>query len=246
MQDFLLLCKLPLTQPTLRGTVKHMGSLIRVTVSSYGEESVQPPLAFQGNSEEMPVITLGQQAGDWKIPSSSLSNPHIWFIFKKNQWFVQEIDTLQGAYIRVPDRALLQTGTWLRMGRQYWQVVKETSVPPDLTPEGTQSWQGVPLSPCRFRLVQYLGPKQRGHVFCSSSPSVTVGQQNSDIHLPEDDFLSSPHLRISEQEEGFLVEDLRSLRGSYVRVQSPHPLRHKDTLLLGEHLLQIETGSGTL
>lgn len=223
-----------------------MGSLIRATISSYAESFTQNPLHFQCDSTTTSIVILGKQTGDWKVPLSSLGNPHAWFIFKQHQWFVQEIDVLQGTYIRIRNRCLLESGCFLRIGRQYWQPLCEPSTYVPTLIDGTQPWQSALTSPSQFRLVQHLGPQQLGSVFCSTSSSLTLGQHSSDINIPGDDFLSSPHVRITKEKEGFVLEDLNSSQGTYIRLQSPHPLRHKDTLLMGQHLLQIELESSTL
>ena len=60
----------------------------------------------------------------------------------------------------------------------------------------------------------------------------------------DDDYASSRHAKIWRDDEGFVVEDLRSTNGTYVnneRVTSATPFTTADTLRIGRTLMVVES-----
>jgi pSer/pThr/pTyr-binding forkhead associated (FHA) protein len=70
--------------------------------------------------------------------------------------------------------------------------------------------------------------------------SIDIGREEGDIRLLADRFVSPRHARIFSQGGAFLLRDLGSLNGVYLRLRDTHPLRDGDLVLLGSEVLRFE------
>lgn len=76
-----------------------------------------------------------------------------------------------------------------------------------------------------------------GDVYQLKKDVVDIGRQEGVIRLPEDRFIAPRHARITRRGSEFLVRDLGSLNGVYVRLRQARPLQDGDVLLLGSEAL---------
>lgn len=72
------------------------------------------------------------------------------------------------------------------------------------------------------------------------SGTTIVGRADSDIALRKDPYVSPQHARISYRNGRFVIEDLQSVNGVYVRLGGSVPLTSGDLLLLGLAVLRFE------
>ncbi len=72
---------------------------------------------------------------------------------------------------------------------------------------------------------------------------VDIGRQEGTIVLPNDPYVSPRHARVVLRNGKFLIRDLGSVNGIYVRLTKREPLRNADLLLVGLEVLRFETVS---
>lgn len=90
------------------------------------------------------------------------------------------------------------------------------------------------------RLVTLLKDGSEGQSIALSDRDADVGSAEGDIKLPDDPYLSPRHARILCRDGTYIVRDLASENGIYVRLREDVQLRDRDMLLLGQQVLRFE------
>jgi pSer/pThr/pTyr-binding forkhead associated (FHA) protein len=73
--------------------------------------------------------------------------------------------------------------------------------------------------------------------------SVDIGREEGEIRLVADRFVSPRHARVFSRNGTFVLKDLGSLNGVYLRVRESEPLQHADLVLLGSEVLRFDVMS---
>lgn len=97
-----------------------------------------------------------------------------------------------------------------------------------------------PMTSVAARLVAILKDGSDGRVFPINSDQTDLGRKEGDIILADDPYLSPRHMRIRKAPEGFIVRDLESINGVYMRIREPVDLADGDMLLLGQQVIRFE------
>jgi pSer/pThr/pTyr-binding forkhead associated (FHA) protein len=79
-----------------------------------------------------------------------------------------------------------------------------------------------------------------GGVYPLDGPQSDIGSREGDIVLPEDPYLSARHARIERRGDAFVLRDLGSVNGFYVRLREPIELGSGDMFLIGQQVLRFE------
>jgi pSer/pThr/pTyr-binding forkhead associated (FHA) protein len=90
------------------------------------------------------------------------------------------------------------------------------------------------------RLVSVRRDGSDGEVFPISEEAVDVGRTSGQLRFEDDPYLSDRHCRFAIQDGGWVVQDLHSRNGIYLRLTDAHQLRNDDCLLLGKQMLRFE------
>ncbi len=92
-----------------------------------------------------------------------------------------------------------------------------------------------------YRLIMRRGPTP-GTTFELSKHDMTIGRDLGNDYVINDVEISRKHLRLVQQGENFVIEDLGSTNGSFVngqRLTGPHVLIPGDLISLGEHVTLV-------
>ena len=79
-----------------------------------------------------------------------------------------------------------------------------------------------------------------GGVYALGSAQSDIGSREGDIVLPEDPYLSPRHARIERRGDTFVLRDLDSANGVYVRLREPVELVAGDMFLIGQQVLRFD------
>ncbi|MCA9530684.1 MAG: FHA domain-containing protein [Myxococcales bacterium] len=91
------------------------------------------------------------------------------------------------------------------------------------------------------RLVSILRDGTDGRAFTLEQEQTDIGRTEGDVLLGDDPYLSARHARIRRRGTQYLLSDLDSVNGVFVRISSGVELRDGDTILLGQQVLRFET-----
>ena len=89
-------------------------------------------------------------------------------------------------------------------------------------------------------LVVILRDGTDGGVYPLTQDRTDIGSREGDIVLKEDPYLSPRHARIERRGENFVLLDLASVNGIYLRLREPTALADGDMILLGQQVLRFE------
>jgi pSer/pThr/pTyr-binding forkhead associated (FHA) protein len=183
----------------------------------------------------------GRKDGDIVFADDSLLSPrHANFLYREGRLFVKDERSRNGIFVRIRKPTPSASGSTFLVGEQILQV---ETCEPDLGPqpdaEGTY-YYASPRRPSRMRLLQRLRGGDVGMVYRARGDSLTIGRDGNDVNFPDDPFISGRHAQIELSEGRFLLTDLGSKNGTFLRISSEAPLEHGDYVFLGQQLLRVE------
>jgi len=109
---------------------------------------------------------------------------------------------------------------------------------PYILPDSTVFY-GSTIPDTEYLMVQQiLSSRKMGNLYLKPSP-LTIGREKADILFPYDKFLSTTHCSIMVNENGFILNDLNSANGVYIKVRGSELITDGDILLMGQELLMI-------
>ena len=120
--------------------------------------------------------------------------------------------------------------------------------PDDLGSTASGPAQGDASSPAQAesaavvgRLVSILKDGSDGSTYDLLGEQIDVGRTEGEVLLADDPYLSPRHARIRRRGDGFVVRDLDSVNGVYVRLRDAVELTDGDMILMGQQVLRFET-----
>jgi pSer/pThr/pTyr-binding forkhead associated (FHA) protein len=187
----------------------------------------------------------GRQEGAILFPEDPLLSPrHANFVYRDNKLFVRDEASQNGVFVRILRPQTLVSGSLFLVGEQLLRVeaVQDDGVPqPDQ--DGTYFY-GSPRHPSRMALVQMLAGGFPGMVFRARENALSIGREDNDVNFPDDPFISGHHasVQVTDGPDGmrFLLTDLGSKNGTFVRVHEEAQLFHGDYVFIGQQLLRVE------
>jgi pSer/pThr/pTyr-binding forkhead associated (FHA) protein/RNA polymerase subunit RPABC4/transcription elongation factor Spt4 len=170
-----------------------------------------------------------------------MSPRHANFFYRESRLFVRDEGAANGVFIRIRGPVTVDSGAAFLVGEQLLQI---EAAPLDLAPtpdaEGTYFYAS-PKRPAKLKLIQRLRGGDVGMIYRSRSDSITIGREGNDVNFPEDLFISGRHASIAVAPDGrFVITDLGSKNGTFLRVVDEAPLAHGDYVFLGQQLLRVE------
>jgi pSer/pThr/pTyr-binding forkhead associated (FHA) protein len=183
----------------------------------------------------------GREDGQILFPEDGwLSRRHANFVYENGQLVVRDEGSLNGIYVRVRDGVPLSFGDAFLCGEQLFSL--EPAPADTAGPSADQTYfYASPRKAYGFRVVQLLAGGARGLEHCAIGNSVKIGREECDINFPTDVYMSAVHAKIEMAADGhFMLLDLGSKNGSYLRVHGTQALKHGDYLFMGKQLLRVE------
>lgn len=117
--------------------------------------------------------------------------------------------------------------------------VGPTAAAPSLAPLA-QKLELAPTQPLRAQVVIIQRDGSEGTVYALDAAQIDVGSREGDIVLPDDPYLAPRHARIERRGDTFVLRDLGSPNGVYVRLREPVELVSGDMFLIGQQVLRFE------
>lgn len=99
------------------------------------------------------------------------------------------------------------------------------------------------LPAIRAQVVVILRDGSEGGVYALEGERTDIGSREGDIVLRDDPYLAPRHARIEQRGDTFVLLDLGSANGIYVRLRDPVALSDGDMILIGQQVLRFESVS---
>ncbi len=188
-----------------------------------------------------PSASIGRGKADVALnEATQVSEKHATIKSGDGRASVVDEGSTNGVYVRLRVPHTLHDGDWFRVGAQFFRfhVLKQEESYPSA--DGTLLF----VSPRRkgtFMITQVLAGGQAGQSATTSGDELTIGGEGSTVAFTSDTHLSTKHARVYQAANGaYMLEDLGSTNGTYVRVRGEMPVAHGDYLFVGSELLRVE------
>ncbi len=187
-------------------------------------------------------LTIGRSEGDIKFPQDPGLAPLNARVFVDDgQLFIKDLSNgADNIFLRVSGGYTLQSQDIILMGRQEFQFREISGA------MSVAAGMGIALAEVSRTLAEPVAELHRLHPkgsvparFPLSLDQVYFGRVKGTYTFPEDKLMSRAHARIVQRAEDFIVEDLGSRNGTFVKVRGTAPLAANGTILLGDQLLRI-------
>lgn len=196
-------------------------------------------LSFHLKADQHVVGRTGQLV----FPDDPFVSPrHANFYYREGTLVVRDEGSQNGVYIRIRGTVELAPGDMFLAGEQVFRLDVTPRAADGAEADGTYFYSS-PKHPSPFRLTQVLQGGENGLVICARGTSLAIGRMESDLNFPGDLYMSGSHCKVEEQNGKFLLTDLDSRNGTYVRIKSERDLAHGDYLFIGRKLLRVELNS---
>lgn len=169
----------------------------------------------------------------------AISPLHCTFYQADGNLHVRDEGSTNGVFLRVQSPTPLSDGQLFLCGEQVFRFERYRAVPVTIGVDGAV-FGGTPVSPWRFRVVQLLTGGHTGLAFCARKRSMTIGREDCDINFYQDPYISHYHSRLEERGGQYILTDLDSRNGTFVRMEGQAVLRAGDHLFIGRQLLRVD------
>ena len=188
---------------------------------------------------------VGSREGDIVLRDDPYLSPrHARIERRGDTFFLVDLGSLNGIYIRLREPTLLSDGDMILIGQQVLRFEipseAERQVGP-ATQHGVMVF-GTPEQHRLARLVQYTTEGLSRDVYYLHRDETVMGREQADLVFADDPFLSRRHAAITLQraERRFVLRDLGSSNGTALRCRGERTLAHGDQFRLGRHLFRFD------
>jgi len=153
--------------------------------------------------------------------------------------FVEERSTVgAGIFLRLAGAYVLEHQDIFLAGRQVFRYDEM----PDQSSSATAIIDPRPADPSAADTAALVAIDSRGNPagrYPLNAPEVKIGRTYGAYVFPDDNLMSRAHLRISQRGEDFVLEDLGSRNGTFVKVRGKTPLSAGSVLLIAGQSLRV-------
>lgn len=207
-----------------------------IAINEDSSDGVRIPLKYN-------ETILGRN-GDSRFPSDAFLSPrHARLIVEDRSLFIEDLDSLNGTFLRTRGEVKLTPGDCFLAGREllrferFEQVVSTKAKSVD----GTR-YMGSPPSGGDFKLVQIGIGNITQNIYCLSEAGANFGREQGDIIFNRDRFMSGRHAQIFPRDDGnYYLLDMGSSNGTWFRLSKRCRLYHGDLIFLGQQLFRVDS-----
>lgn len=193
-------------------------------------------------------VDIGRDEGDIRLTSDRFVSPrHARVYSRDNGFYLRDLDSLNGVYLRVRESEELKDADCILLGSEVLRFGLLTDGEQGL---GTANERGTDVygSPARPRYACLCERTVEGvyrNVFYISTDETVVGREFGDLVFTADSFMSRRHAAIQRDPTAgtFALRDLGSSNGTYLAIRGEVELREGDHLRVGQHLFRFGFGS---
>lgn len=213
-----------------------------IVITSDGREGQSFPLSGE-------QIDVGRHEGSVVFPDDKYMSPrHARLLQTNGQWYVRDLGSTNGVYVRITKPHALVDGDLLLLGVEVLRFENIPDAELGLGPamqHGTLVF-GSPALPRCARLVQRTVEGLARDVYHLHRLETAIGRESGDIVFSDDPFMSRRHALIRREKASgmFILIDLDSSNGTFVAMRGDCALRNGDSIRVGQHLFRVELTQG--
>lgn len=191
---------------------------------------------------------IGREEGAIRLASDPTVCPrHARIHQRGGQYFLQDLGSVNGVYLRLRQPTPLTDGDLLLLGAEVLRFHLVSHAEQGLLTareRGTEIF-GSPKLPRYACLFERTVEGVTRNVFYITRNETVIGRESGDIVFTFDSFMSRRHaaLRRDPQSGQFTLRDLGSSNGTYLAIRAEVPLADGEHVRIGQHLFRFGFGS---
>ncbi len=196
-----------------------------------------------GHRELVPIadapVVIGRSDGDVHVTDDDFVSPrHARFSVHESQLMVDDLDSLNGVWLRVRVDAALDNGDEFLVGQQLLRIESVPGRTAADRSDGTRRL-GIAANGRRFRIAQLADDGAPLDVYHLPARGCRIGRRLGDIVFTEDTFMSGTHALLMPRDGAVTLRDLSSRNGCWVRIRGRQALETGDAVMIGRTVWRI-------
>ncbi|WP_428266590.1 FHA domain-containing protein [Haliangium sp.] len=179
---------------------------------------------------------LGRDHGEIFENDGYLSPTHAALIVEGGATVIRDLGSLNGVFVKMNEDEELRPGQVIRIGQELLRF--DTIEPPQPLEDGTEV-MGSPNPGYWGKITVVIGNGVDGSAYPLLNEAITLGRERGDINFPEDGYVSGLHARLSNQNGRYVLSDLGSSNGTFIRVHGERAVGDGSFILLGQQLFRL-------
>jgi pSer/pThr/pTyr-binding forkhead associated (FHA) protein len=169
-----------------------------------------------------------------------LSPSHVRFNVLDNEVEIEDLDSLNGVFVRITDMVELSHGDLLRIGQEVLRFEHLDQIDPIIDGQSDIVTHGSRRGGAWGRLARISGRDEASTAFLLRANEHVIGRERGDILFRDDGYVSGTHARIFKDDDRVFVEDLKSSNGTFIKIQKKQTVRSGSLILLGKQPYRLQ------
>lgn len=204
---------------------------LRVLRSSFGGPEVYEP---QGDE-----VTIGRE-GDVALRGEAFAAKcEAIFRYRDKKIWLTDNEAGNGVFVRVRNPVELDFDDELLIGEHLLRLCRNLEAD-DWPGAGPTYFYSSPRWPSSFRLMQIWEGGQPGAVLIARGSTAQIGAAIGDMLFADDPLVDDQHCVIEEQAGSFVLTDLGTSSGTFVRVTGEREVLDGDEIVIGRTRMRVE------
>jgi len=209
-----------------------------VVIAQDGTPGAEYPIAG-------PHAEIGRTEGTIALPGDPYVSPRHLRVSRRNgRFFVRDLESVNGVYVRLRGPELLRHGDLVLIGLEVLRFELVSDAERGLGPateRGTRVF-GSPALTRHARLCQLTVEGVPRDVYYLCRDETIVGRESGDVVFTNDPFMSRRHASVTRDPSlgAFTLTDLGSSNGTYLGIRGEQEVKSGDHLRVGQHLFRLD------
>jgi class 3 adenylate cyclase len=186
-------------------------------------------------------LSIGRSNSDLNFPDAVMDSPHARLLIVDGQPVIEDLSLQVGVFVQLMGVHILEHDDTIMIGRRIFRFIGKPEIAaapnPWVSPVANARLP-LPIYPASLVLLDGDGSR-RGERYPLGQKELRIGRTTGDHVFPDDVFMSRTHARLYQRGEHFLVEDLSSLNGTFVKARGKAIIPLQALVWIGDESFQI-------
>jgi pSer/pThr/pTyr-binding forkhead associated (FHA) protein len=211
-----------------------------VVIAQDGTPGTEPPISG-------PYAEIGRTEGSITLTADPYVSPRHLRVSRRNgRFFVRDLESVNGVYVRLRGPELLRHGDLVLVGLEVLRFELVSDAERGLGPATERSTRvfGSPAMTRHARLCQLTVEGVPRDVYYLCRDETVIGRESGDVVFTNDPFMSRKHASLTRDPAlgAFTLADLGSSNGTYLAIRGEQEVVNGDHLRVGQHLFRLDVG----